>query len=270
MDRHDAVKALLTDYVLGEMNAAGRRDVETHLASCVECATETRELAHAFHHLALAAPAATAPSALRERVLAEFPREHAAPSGAVGDGEWQTRRASSPLRYWLAAAAVVILGLGTLLAVSYRRTAEIEEALTRVRIEEEALQDRLATIAGQGDLAVAILTAPDMRRVDLTGVDASRGAVSRAYWSQTRGLLIVADRLPAPPPGRGYQVWLIAGSAPGPVSAGMLAEQGEGRGMLIVPPPEGIGGGAVTIAVTDEPDGGRPAPTGGKHLLGSI
>jgi len=109
-----------------------------------------------------------------------------------------------------------------------------------------------------------------MRRIALAAGDASRGATSRAYWTTERGLLIVADRLPAPPPGRGYQVWLIGGGSPGPVSAGMLGGQGPGRGMLIVPPPRGVSGGNVTVAVTDEPAGGLPAPTGSKHLVGSI
>ena len=38
-----------------------------------------------------------------------------------------------------------------------------------------------------------------------------------------------------------------------PVSAGLLGEQGSGRGMLIAPPPSGVAPGAVTVAVTDEP-----------------
>ena len=121
----------------------------------------------------------------------------------------------------------------------------------------------------QADLVVSILTATDMRRIDLSGFDASRDATARAYWSPRQGLLIVADRLPAPPPGRVYQVWLIGSGSAGPVSAGLInAEQG-GRGMLIVPPPRGVTEQAVTVAVTDEPRGGLPAPTDQKHLAGS-
>jgi hypothetical protein len=40
--------------------------------------------------------------------------------------------------------------------------------------------------------------------------------------------------------------------------------------MLIVPPPGGVAGSGVTVAVTDEPPGGLPSPTGSKHLLGSV
>ena len=66
-----------------------------------------------------------------------------------------------------------------------------------------------------------------------------------------------------------YQVWLIEAGARGPVSAGLI-DGGSGRGMLIVPPPAGMAGRSVTVAITDEPDGGLPAPSGSKHLVGSM
>ena len=132
-----------------------------------------------------------------------------------------------------------------------------------------SLTQEAATVAAQADLAVAILTAADMQRIDLQGFDVSRDAAARAYWSGTRGLLIVADRLPEPLPGRLYQVWLIGAGAAGPVSAGLIDGR-SGRGMLIVPPPRGVAGRAVTVAVTDEPTGGLPAPSGAKHLVGTL
>ena len=100
------------------------------------------------------------------------------------------------------------------------------------------------------------------------GSDSGAGAQGRAYWSLREGLLIVADRLPPPPEGRTYQAWVIEGSAPAPISAGLLHPEG-GRGMLLVPALQGVASGAITVAVTDEPSGGLSAPTGNKHLIGS-
>ena len=120
------------------------------------------------------------------------------------------------------------------------------------------LQRRLDQYAGQADLAVSILTASDMQPIAMAGRENATASTARAYWSPTRGLLIVADKLPMPPPGRIYQVWVIGGGTP--VSAGLLGEQGSGRGMLIAPPPTGVAAGTVTVAVTDEPPGGLAAP----------
>ncbi|HYJ94323.1 MAG TPA: anti-sigma factor, partial [Vicinamibacterales bacterium] len=112
------------------------------------------------------------------------------------------------------------------------------------------------------------LTANDMQPITMSGKENATASIARAYWSPTRGLLIVANDLPVPPPGRIYQVWVIGGGKP--FSAGLLGEQGAGRGMLIAPPPSGVAPGAVTVAVTDEPPGGLPAPSGSIRLAGSL
>ncbi|CAN5825821.1 hypothetical protein BH24ACI5_BH24ACI5_23780 [soil metagenome] len=163
-----------------------------------------------------------------------------------------------------------MLVLGGLLALSLQRTERLEDALRGADETNARLASRAAETSVQADLAVSILTATDMRRIDLAGLDSSRNATARGYWSASRGLLIVADRLPALPSGQIYQVWLIGSSSEGPVSAGLIDGQTSGRGMLIVPAPRGVRGDSVTIAVTDEPAGGLPAPTGAKHLLGSL
>ena len=129
------------------------------------------------------------------------------------------------------------------------------------------LRRQLDQNATQADLIVSILTAGDMRAIPMAGRENATGSIARAYWSPTRGLLIVADNLPVPPPGRIYQVWVIGGGGK-PMSAGLLGEQGSGRGMLIVTPPAGSAPGAVTVAVTDEPAGGLPAPSGTIRLAG--
>ena len=75
-----------------------------------------------------------------------------------------------------------------------------------------SLQRQLDQYAAQADLAVSILTAGDMQPIAMSGRENATASTARAYWSPTRGLLIVADNLPVPPPGRIYQVWVIGGS----------------------------------------------------------
>lgn len=93
-------------------------------------------------------------------------------------------------------------------------------------------------------------------------------ATARAFWSRTRGLVFTASNLPAPPPGRAYQLWVLT-NQPAPISAGMLALDASGRvnvrfnTPLDLPRP-------VAMAVTLEPEGGMPAPTGDKYLVGLV
>ena len=266
MDRHDSIQPLLTEYVLGELPPFDTRRVEAHLAECASCASEVRAMALAFQSIGLQEEPVAPPPHLRARVLQHLSQQ-------VGDRPQaphaSLRSRPGVHRAWLAAAAVGILALGTLLVLSMQRTARVNELLQARTSDAQRLAQQMATTEAQADLAVAILTAADMRRIDLAGFEASRDARARAYWSTTHGLLIVADRLPQPPPGRIYQVWLIGSSSPGPVSAGLIEAPRSGRGMLLVPAPRGVSGAAVTVAVTDEPPGGVPAPTGSKHLVGS-
>ena len=74
---------------------------------------------------------------------------------------------------------------------------------------------------------------------------------------------LYAANLPAPPAGKTYQLWLITPTAK--ISAGTFTN--EGTGQVVVPADAGA---VVAVAVTDEPEGGSPQPTGSILLLGKI
>lgn len=267
MDPHHDIREQLTDYALGELPAATRERVVAHLAVCPACASEARELTATLHSIALAETAVELPAHLKGRVLAALAIESTPKSRRIVVPMAARPPAGRPHAAWLALAATAVLILGGMLVLSQQRAARLSDEIRRVDEDTARLASEAATVAGQADLVVGILTAADMRRIDLQGFDTSRDATARAFWSAAKGLLIVADRLPAPPVGRTYQVWLIG--AGGPVSAGLIDGRA-GRGMLIVRPPAGAPAGSVTVAVTDEPAGGLPTPSGSKHLAGSL
>lgn len=270
MARHEDMQELLTDYALGELPAAAREQVDAHLAECPECEAEARALSLAFQAIGSAETPLAPPAHLKARVLASLDADRRPAAAPFVPAAAPARRVRGLSPAWLAIAATALLIVGGALAMSRQQASQLAQDLRRAEDEVARLSGDAATVATQADLAVAILTATDMRRIDLSGVESSRSATARAYWSGAKGLLIVADRLPTPPPGRIYQVWLIGSGSPGPVSAGLIDGRREGRGMLIVAPPGGVAGNALTVAVTDEPEGGLPAPTGSKHLVGSL
>jgi len=264
-DQHARIVGLLEDYALGELARDEQRDVEAHLHSCAVCAEVLRDINEALTLVADTVPAVAPPPSLKGRVLASVaaqPQERAreqAPDIRSGT-RWQ----------WLAWAAAVLVAVG-LSAMLYRaesRQRTLSADLRQSTTEANTLRERLQRFSNQTDLALSILTAADMRELPLAGRDTAVATAARAYWSPTRGLLVVADRLPAPPPGRIYQVWIIERGQP--LSAGLLGDQSEGRGMLVAPPPRPGAGAAVTVAVTDEPPGGLTAPSGTIRLAGSI
>jgi anti-sigma-K factor RskA len=188
----------------------------------------------------------------------------------------RTRATTPPSRPaflpWLAVAASLALVVGlTLYAAQLRARigvleAELRDARERADRTERLMADAQRT-AQDAQASVAVLTAPDVARVDLAGQPVAPQASARAFWSRSRGMVFTASNLPPLPAGRTYQLWVVTGE--GPTSAGLLTPDAAGNvnetfnTSPTIPPP-------VAIAVTIEPAGGVPAPTGERFLVGTV
>jgi anti-sigma-K factor RskA len=234
MPAHDELKQDAAAYVLGSLEPDEHAAFEAHLAGCTECADEVRSLLSVTGALARTVPQRTPRPELRERVLRSIPNLiHDKPSRVRG---------RTVLR-WLPVAAALALALG-------------------LGVYALILQSRLA----DAQSALAVLVAPDVARIDLAGQSVAPLARARALWSRNRGMIFSVSNLPAAPEGRVYQVWVVTANAP--VSAGLLTPDASGSGSAYfetapdIPPP-------VAVAVTLEPAGGVPAPTGERYLIGT-
>jgi hypothetical protein len=120
--------------------------------------------------------------------------------------------------------------------------------------------------ARQAAQALQILAAPSVRSVVLAGLGPSPGAAGHTYVNpQSREALFYAFNLPGLAADKTYQLWFIAGGKP--VSAGTFAVDARGAAHLRVEKVsriEDIQAWAVTI----EPSGGVPQPTGEMVLKG--
>jgi hypothetical protein len=206
------------------------------------------------------------PAALRDRVLRTVA---GAGSGVVTPARRQER--ANVLVPWLAAAASLLLAAGLgLYAASLRvRIGALEQLLTqatgRAAVAERQIADlRRATDDARTQLAV--LEAPDLQRINLAGQPAAPKASARAFWSRSRGLVFTASDLPAAPAGKTYQLWVLT-KAPAPISAGLFKPDPQGRVAAVFETPLDLPQ-PIGMAVTIEPDGGVPAPTGDKYLVG--
>jgi anti-sigma-K factor RskA len=172
---------------------------------------------------------------------------------------------------WLSAAALLLVAVG---AGSYAWTlrgeiaalqGDLRDALTRLdRSERQATVATRNVAVAEGRLAV--LLASDMTQVNLEGQPVAPGASGRAFMSRSRGLVFTASALPPAPAGRIYQLWVVTSQAP--VSAGLLEVDASGTVAQQFPAPELSGAAPAAVAVTLEPAGGVPAPTGDKYLVG--
>lgn len=114
-------------------------------------------------------------------------------------------------------------------------------------------------LAQRAETVGVILTAPDLIRFNLTSAE-TNGSSAQLLWSRTRGLVLSGSRLPAAPPESTYQLWLVTNTQS--VGAGLFVPDDAGRATLVVDAPPRVPGPVVGAAVTIEPSGGRPTPSG--------
>jgi anti-sigma-K factor RskA len=248
-------------YALGALEDAERADFEAHVSGCAECAAEVRGLSPVAAVLPLTVPQFDPPPRLRDRVLDAAGRRQAR----------SAPRSSFVLAPWLAAAASLVFAAGLgMYSLSLRARVsglegQLREAMVRIDASEQqtAVARRLvATLQAPID----VLTAPDLKRFDLRGEPAAPQASARAFWSRSRGLVFAGSQLPPLPPGRIYQLWVLT-AQPAPLSAGLLSPDQAGSITTTFNTPPTIPE-PVAVAVTLEPAGGVPAPTGAMYLRG--
>jgi hypothetical protein len=137
--------------------------------------------------------------------------------------------------------------------VANREIATARETADRQIAEARESAQRAETIGG-------ILTAPDLVRFNLTGGAGVQRSSAQILWSRTRGLVLSGSRLPATPPDSVYQLWLWTNAEP--VNAGLFAPDATGKATLVLDEPPRVIGAVIGAAVTVEPTGGRPTPSG--------
>jgi Anti-sigma-K factor rskA len=281
---HEELRENLEAWAIGALRVPEAQEVERHLVTCQGCAELARGLSFVPLALDASRPLETPSGFTRTRLLSTI--QGTASRGAVLDvttapadtlgvaGDAVAREAKGAgVAAWLAVAAALVLAafLGWDGVRLRGRIAELTSELDQARAAVAASESRMAMVqrtADRNESALAVLTAPDVARIDLAGQPDAPKASGRAYWSRTRGMVFSAAALPPAPTGRTYQVWVVT-SAPAPISAGLIEPDNAGYASAVFATPPDIPQ-PVAVAVTVEPAGGVPSPTGPKVLVGTV
>jgi anti-sigma-K factor RskA len=262
-------------YVLGALPIDERRAFEAHLPTCADCTAELRALRSVAAALPHSVMQTEPPAELRRRMLdaATDARRPVVPvrlDPAVGAVSLERERVPATVWVgWLAAAASVALAVGvSVYAMSLRtrlRDVEVRLADAVVRLQDSQQQLQVAVReTGSVRANLALLTAPDVVELRLAGQAPAPNARARAFLSRSRGLLFAATNLPAISNDRTYQLWYLTPGAP--VSAGLLRPDSEGNATIAFEVNASTSL-ATGLALSLEPQGGVPAPTGAIYLV---
>jgi anti-sigma-K factor RskA len=234
----DDVADLLPAYALGVLSPAERARVEAHLARDPTSRQELVGFATVVAHLPLLAEERDPPARLRQRLITAATADLAAPAGRGGVRRWLRR----PRPSVLAASILLLVSLG----------------LAGWNV---ALQGQLADqqrLAGQLRTQIAALQAqPRVTIYTIGGTPAAPNARGEVvYLGEQHTAFLTVQNLPAPPAGRAYQVWYIQDGRP--IDAGLLAAPGDQVATRL----QADLGQYQALAVSLEPSGGSPQPTG--------
>jgi anti-sigma-K factor RskA len=110
-----------------------------------------------------------------------------------------------------------------------------------------------------------VTSAPDSAGITLLQQPGGPPGQAHVMYNARMGMAVYSGQLAPAPAGKSYQLWLVPASG-APVSAGLVdANQQSGAVVVHVAP----GLVAKAFAVTVEPQGGMPQPTGPKVLVGA-
>lgn len=233
---------LLPAYSLGCLDEQEAIEVAEHLAVCPACRDELAACQAIAAQLALAAPDAAPPPALKQQLLDRLQAPRAAPA-AASHPSWRQRIAG------LFRSASPVWGIASL-------------ALVAVLVVSNLLWWQ------QGRQHEPLVTSGGMQVIAMTSTKAAPGAVGTLVISEDGeyGTLVV-DGLPALDPVHQYQLWLIRDGQR--TSGGVFSVNEEGYGALPISSPEPLGS-YPAFGITVEPAGGSPGPTGDKVLGGNL
>lgn len=284
---HEQLEEMAVAFVLGILEEPERSELLAHIeGGCDLCTTLYPELSTLVSYLPLAAAATPPPAGLRNRILAAagvagVEESQRAPGLPVGDtrhgtgGGGHLKRDFRPANNRFAGALALAAGVAIVFLVvqAVRLGNDLREARTEA-VARAADVERLtreldgvrATVAQQTAL-IDLLEQPGSGLVTLASLAPAPGASGKVLWDTARGQgYLWVRRLPVDPDGKDYQLWAIVDGAP--VSAGVFSVSTEGEALV---PLAAIGENPAVsaFAITIEPAGGLPAPSGEMVLLGT-
>ena len=269
---------LSAEYALGSLTGEDLRRLEEYLRTASPADRQDfQELTGAASLLPLALERHAPPSGAKEKLRQKIRLSIAAHEGAQAlsaDGT-DYRKAAAPGRFWrtvawtaLPAAAVLGVIVLTLLGRLDQRSGELSASgnrVTELTAQITALKDELA----RKEELLKVLASQKIQIVVMNGLKVNPVGFGKIIWDpEKRSAILQVSRLPAVPGNKDYQLWVIKGKTP--ISAGVFSVNDTTANFfkidgLAVTDPREISAFAVTL----EPKGGLPAPSGDMYLAGS-
>jgi anti-sigma-K factor RskA len=247
-------------YALGALEGDEKSAIESHVTSCADC---TRKLAEARGRVALLAfsapPVAPSPG-VKEHLMRQL---HATAEGrSQGRAPVEPERASGFFgRGWamVLAPAAAVLALAAIFLWTENARLQSELATLRDAAEKQKVQ------ADQTRDILHVAQATDTVIVTLKKMPGSPNGDAKVSYNAKMGKLVYKGWIEPAPADKSYQLWIVPMQGD-PISAGVFTPAKASMDEWVATVPQGMP--AKLFAITIEPTGGMPHPTGPMILVG--
>jgi len=252
-------------YALGVLEGEEKAAFEAHVPACAACAEKLAEARGRISLLAFSAPRVEPSPAVKERLMRQI---HSAPAGVSTQRERAPRepeRAEGFFGRWWAAAALVPVA-AVLILVSIRLWQENAHLIDELGVERVELQKQQAQL-DEARHIVALMEAKDTKTVALAAQPGMAKGAVRVMYNAKMGMAMCDGWVDPAPANKSYQLWLVPMEGK-PISAGLVEYSNGPMKPWMVKLPPGVE--AKAFAITLEPEGGMPQPTGPMVLVGPV
>lgn len=257
-ETHNDFETLCSGYVLGALSKEEEKVFERMLENATPEQMQLYEdLKNVKNEFAYTVEPVSPSADLEEKIM-----ESISESSPV-DGNTRTKQ-DNVIPMWIYKAAAAILLLGTL-GLAYF-TLDLTETVD----QQQAVITELENELERQDQLLNVLAAREVKLVIMGGLDPSPDGFGKILWDpDNRQAVLQLANLPAPPEDKDYQLWLIKDQQ-NPISAGVFNFDQPASDLFfkvehIEEEPSPV---SNTFAVTLEPKGGVPQPTGDMFLVG--
>lgn len=251
---------------VGALEGDDKHAIETHVASCTDCARKLAEARGRVAMLALAAPQAAPSPAVKQRLMAQIRGSSAAEPARQPHIARVPASAPAPaaartfVRWWNAFLAPAAVALAALTIFLWHENRALDRQLAALH----ASMARQQLDLHQANEVAELVTSRSTITVPLAQQSGMPKGSAHVMYNEKMGMVMYDGEITPAPAAKTYQLWLVPVKG-NPISCGVFKGEPDHWMMKV---PEGMP--AKWFAVTLEPAGGMPRPTGPMVLMGSV
>ncbi len=263
-------------YAIGSLAGDELRSFEQYLATASpEELTLVGDLVATASLMPLALKRTLPPAAVKQQLMQKI-NLSARAQDAVRQRLASFEPLSKPTRSWMPwgiAASLAMVVMFSFFVFQLMGTIERQNT-TILRVEQEKTEVATRLVALRDELTIKdeqlkVLSAKQINIAMMDGMKVNPVGYGKIIWDPEKGTAILqVSHLPAAATNKDYQLWVIKDKKP--ISAGVFAVNDTSsnffkiQNMAVTDPKE-----IAAFAVTLEPKGGMPQPTGDMYMMGS-